>query len=359
MQFFSDIILNRVYEVDPNSEVEALREGEYPHSSGILQVVDRPSLDSMVSFFKREKQQPNFIGLLIDRDHFSADPDKPSEAMGWVVDLRREGNSLMARVDWSATGEHAVRTGSYRLLSPVFRHEDLEDLGGGRKRPLRLDSIGLTNSPNMRGLRPISNRSAGGDDLTPAQIAKLSPSEAGERFNGICNRLRKEKGFNFTQAWNHLRNAEPLLFNRMAEQDRHPSRSLPGVAADEEFVKYASDAILAMAEQDRRSHGSSFTESWDRVRNRRPEVVRLTNRTTPQTEWADLETAAVSKFSERLDPDGRVLAVGNPEKCVKSFESAYYEMFRDHPGLTPRERLEKIKSQYPQVYWPFIAITAK
>jgi hypothetical protein len=138
--------------------------GEYPHKgAGVTQVIDRASCDAMVSDFNARKAAENFPGVLVDFDHFSLDTDKPSEAAGWISELEARDDGLWARVRWSDAGLSAVTGGRYRLLSPVFRHPGgTEDLGEGRVRPVVLESVALTNEPNIKGGRPIANRGTEG-----------------------------------------------------------------------------------------------------------------------------------------------------------------------------------------------------
>lgn len=133
--------------------------GEFAHSdSGLLQVLDRTAITSMVNSFRGE--------ALLDFDHFSYDPDKKSEAAGWITALESRDSGLWGRIRWTDIGEESVCNGRYRYLSPVWMRTDVEDLGTNRVRPLRLDSAGLTNQPNLRGLAPLTNRAAGANPNT-------------------------------------------------------------------------------------------------------------------------------------------------------------------------------------------------
>ena len=68
------------------------------------------------------------------------------------------GTGLWAQIRWSDVGEEAVKGGRYRFLSPVWARRDCVDLGDGRVRPVRLLNAAVTNDPNLKGLRPLSNR---------------------------------------------------------------------------------------------------------------------------------------------------------------------------------------------------------
>lgn len=137
--------------------------GEFPHAeAGVIQVVDDVCLKSIEKDFSEKSSSENFPGLLVDFDHFSMDADKSSEAAGWITGLRVDGKGLWAKVRWTDEGKKSIEGGSYRLVSPVFpRPESCEDLGDTRIRPMSLLSVALTNDPNIKGARPLTNRASG------------------------------------------------------------------------------------------------------------------------------------------------------------------------------------------------------
>lgn len=144
--------------------------GEYPHlESGLWQVLDERAIRSMVERFAQDSRQLNFPGLLVDFDHFSYDPEQPSTAAGWITGLESRPDGLWGRIRWSDAGETALKNGRFRLISPAWRPEDCEEIQNYQPsspaarlvkaiRPLRLDTAGLTNNPNLRGMVPLSNR---------------------------------------------------------------------------------------------------------------------------------------------------------------------------------------------------------
>jgi len=170
--------------------------GEYPHSdSGQMQVLDEPAINAMVKRFESESRAPNFAGLLIDYDHFSYDTDKPSEAAGWITALQNRGETptpaaagLWARVKWTPAGEAAIKNGNYRFISPVWLPDQVEKLANHKVRPLRLDTAGLTNSPNLKGMVPLSNRRGA---LPPEGGVPGSPPSGG---SAPANNLNQSKG---------------------------------------------------------------------------------------------------------------------------------------------------------------------
>jgi len=134
--------------------------GEYAHAeAGVVQVIDAEALKTITDDFTAKAAAENFPGLLVDFDHFSMDTDKPSEAAGWITALRADTEGLWAKVRWTSKGKESVEGGEYRLVSPVFpKPSDCEVLGDNRIRPRSLMSVALTNDPNIKGGRPLTNR---------------------------------------------------------------------------------------------------------------------------------------------------------------------------------------------------------
>ena len=138
--------------------------GEHPHpAAGVVQVIDAPAMAAIVRRFQAEARQPGFAGLLVDQDHFSREPDKATRAFGWLMALRARPDGLYGQIRWTASGRAAVDGGDYRYFSTEYEARDLAPLerspaGLPRVRPLRLAGLALTNQPNNRGARPITNR---------------------------------------------------------------------------------------------------------------------------------------------------------------------------------------------------------
>lgn len=153
------LILNRDFRLPADGWYHLVPMGEFPHPSGVVQVVDREAVRAICNRFAQEQGRANFPGLLVDFDHFSDDPEKPTEAAGWVIGLQARDSGVWGQIRWSDAGEAAVKGGRYRLVSPVWLRRDCEALGNAQRlRPLRLHKVALTNDPNMKGMEPLSNR---------------------------------------------------------------------------------------------------------------------------------------------------------------------------------------------------------
>ena len=163
--------------------------GEHPaiteDGRRLVEVIDNKALDSIVADFEKEAAKENFAGLLVDPDHHSHDEDKSTEAMGWLMNVEVRDGELWGQHDWSDTGEAAVRGKRFKFFSTEYDEADLEDLGNGRVRPLRLAGLALTNRPNNKGGKPITNREGkASSDNEPTQ----KPTEK-QDMNAIAEKL--------------------------------------------------------------------------------------------------------------------------------------------------------------------------
>lgn len=206
--------------------------GEFDHAeSGLRQLIDQTAVAAMVNSFAGE--------ALLDFDHFSYDPEKSSEAAGWITELQARETGLWGRVRWTDIGEAAVSNGRYRYVSPVWLRADVEALDGSRVRPLRLDSAGLTNQPNLRGMAPLSNRAASGapnqnkPTLTNMQsIAKRLGLAPGASEASVLSEIEK--------LINRADTAETQLAPITAERDMLKNRvdSLLEIQVESDLDKY-------------------------------------------------------------------------------------------------------------------------
>lgn len=184
-------ILDPEFHMPADGWCHCLTAGEYPNSMlepdpahpgtlarvRVMQVIDKPALEAMVNAFNLAAAVPNFTGLLVDRDHESDDPDKTTDAWGWCTALENRADGLYCRIRWTDIGEPAVRGGRFRFLSPVFSPADCEVVGNRRLRPMRLLKLGLTNDPNIRPLRPLTNSAQA---AAPAASGDDSPDTGGK-----------------------------------------------------------------------------------------------------------------------------------------------------------------------------------
>lgn len=167
--------------------------GEHPNrAAGVTQVIDDAAVESIVRNF-----DPGESGMLIDQDHFSHDPEKPTTAYGWLDAVQDRGGELYGKIRWTRTGAPAVTGGDLRFFSTEYNPDSLERLDNKRVRPLRLDGLTLTNRPNNKGGKPISNRERRAGTARPTEKSGGSnPAAAPTTKKATMKNTAKALGLN-------------------------------------------------------------------------------------------------------------------------------------------------------------------
>lgn len=92
-------------------------------------------------------------GILVDREHFSLMPDKPSDAMAWATDIRiEEDGSIWTKWRFTPEGEKLWNERVLINRSPAFAARKT----GKDYRPFELMSIGMTNTPHFKELSTLA-----------------------------------------------------------------------------------------------------------------------------------------------------------------------------------------------------------
>jgi len=156
--------------------------GEYPmpiHFSkgtvpGIL-VIDPEAQSRISQAFAVASAQPDFPGVLVDREHASETADGDTTSMAWAKELQIRDDGIWTRWELTAAGEPLITGHAYAYRSPAMSLEPLDAtataqqaaaLSGsvlpssvaGRWRPVKITSIALTNRPHFRDLTPALGR---------------------------------------------------------------------------------------------------------------------------------------------------------------------------------------------------------
>lgn len=153
-------ILNRLDAVPNFKWMHVCPLGEHPWTSAdgkevIVQLIDQEACEAMARTYPLSI--PN---SRVDVDHESMDADKRTAAVGWGRKAEARDDGLWVEVEWNPDGHQLVSNKVYRFNSPCFPRDGLVDLGSGRFRVTKLGVIALTNDPNLRGQKPLTNSRA-------------------------------------------------------------------------------------------------------------------------------------------------------------------------------------------------------
>jgi phage I-like protein len=134
---------------EKTSDIEVLRVGRWDHPKyGSFEV----TLNELNGFIKSFEDNVRGIQIAFDLEH--GETSHGTEAVAWVKKLSKDGNRLLATVEWTDLGLSKVAKGQYRYFSPefVFKYEDPET---GQTYNNVLMGGSLTNKPFIKRMAPI------------------------------------------------------------------------------------------------------------------------------------------------------------------------------------------------------------
>jgi phage I-like protein len=194
-------ILNREFQHPADGWYHIEPSGEHPNSAaGIVQVIDAEACEKIVNRFNADAKAgalQHGHEMLIDHEHFSHDADKETLAFGWLTRLQNRADGIYGRVRWTATGKAAVDGGDYRFFSTEYDPQNLEALNPTKTlvRPLAIAGLSLTNRPNNRGGKPITNSEKAQRDFTNRIVnraAELKGAAPSRSFDDCWQQAQRE-----------------------------------------------------------------------------------------------------------------------------------------------------------------------
>ena len=116
-------------------------------------VFDEAAAKAVMEAFKAAAKNPEWPGVLVDEEHYSLDRSKSSAAMAWAKDIRQEADgSIWTRWEFTPKGRELWESKTLLNRSPAFACTK----DGRDYRPVRLMSIGMTNTPHFKELSNLA-----------------------------------------------------------------------------------------------------------------------------------------------------------------------------------------------------------
>jgi hypothetical protein len=250
--------------------------------AGVDQVIDDTACSAIVNRFNTDADAGKLLQgreLLIDHEHFKGQPDQETVAYGWLQRLQARADGIYGQIRWTAIGQAAVDGGNYRFFSSEYDPKDLVDLGGTppRIRPIRLDGLTLTNMPNNKGGKPITNRAGARETGSPhVGNPRAMQCRAAQRIADLAADEQRSFGGSYSSAFLRVTNREKTLCD--IATGRPVSTGVKGAREVlEDAADFAGRTILRLA-QSRKMHG--FYASINYIKNRFPRLARMENRQT-------------------------------------------------------------------------------
>ena len=117
-------------------------------------VFNKEAAKNIIENFRAAAKQANYTGILVDREHDSLDPKKPSDAMAWAKDIRQEEDgSIWTKWEFTPKGKELWETKTLINRSPAFYSDKVN---AKEYHPCELVSIGMTNTPHFTELSNLA-----------------------------------------------------------------------------------------------------------------------------------------------------------------------------------------------------------
>lgn len=273
----------------------------------IVQVLDAEAISACLANHRKD--------TLLDYEHLSNQPAGETRAAGWLENAVSRSDGLYGQVRWSADGLADVTGGNYRFLSPVFPWSALQPLGGNRYRPALMAGAALTNCPNLRTIKAVSNSG----NPNRAKDGKFDESGTGNQTGGGQDPSRKfnsvdEARQQFDRDWSELQN---------------PTRRAPMRVS----ANVARERILA---------GISIKASDGKTLTVPKEI---------EKHWAGKPTQEVERRLANLNLAVETIKTGKPYE-LPSGKSYYLQSFRDdQAGMSSKVGVVIARSGEVETWW--------
>lgn len=106
----------------------------------------------------RTLEHNGLVDIPVDYDHQlerATQNGQPAIAAGWITELAARPDGVWGRVEWTDRGKAHVAAREYRYVSPVYYYQ--QDTGDIQA----IESVALTNVPNLTGLKALASRDSG------------------------------------------------------------------------------------------------------------------------------------------------------------------------------------------------------
>jgi len=306
--------------------------GRYPVGGSVpgaspdaVYVFDEEVAQSIVANFHAARENlAGWPGILVDREHFSCDPDKTSDAMAWATDIRvNEDGSIWTKWKFTPEGQRLWDDKVLVSRSPCFDCvADDDDVKKAREfRAYQLISIGMTNTPHFKTLSPLAAAKSAAeantkenenmekiiealglqpgateDEVLAALAALKDKASAAEnhaaeceerckKCEGECRALKAEQFLkdHAEQIADAAKCREVYMKDpELAEAMLASCKAAPAPAAQQVLAtakaKTPADASARIAARDkavadyRAAHGCDFTTAWGACRDTHPEL---------------------------------------------------------------------------------------
>ena len=306
----------------------------FNQAAKLVQVIDRQAVEKIVNRFAEEAQAPNFAGIRVGRDHLADSMDQPTEALGWLMEVRNREDVLEGRIEWTPLGRPLIEGKVYKFFSTEYLGSEVESVGTETiknrtypaVRPLRLDGLEVTNKPNNKGGKPISNRSPG--EVPDAEETQTQPTTMKLIIAelGLPEASTEDQIITAVKALKTGAAEAPAIKNRLATAETELATLRTAQMTADLDARKAKISNREAVERMYRADRDGTLALLDGIQAGAAAPDKITNRATAQTPAA---REAEQTQADKADAEVRAYKIAN--RC--SYEDAHAAVRRLKPDL--------------------------
>lgn len=321
------------------------------------QVFTRDQAVRMVDAFNVTSGKPNFRGLPIYIGHPDANPQRwpDDKRLGKIIGCEAREDGLWVNVEWNDLGRKNAQEGYYIYPSPAWLFPRALAAQTGKVLPDELQSVGLTNTPNIKDVDAWTNTApAGGpqpiDDSTlnpenqtmdPHKKKLLQllglPDDATDKQIEEAHKAYNDKAEKATQDA-----ADAAAANTKALQEKADAETAANTAktaaetATADATRYRELAVNAKLDaainsgritaSEREGFATKFAADFDatakELSEKRPALNTHPLDLKPTGDQGDLSTAHGRQLAFNAAIDAQMLPVAQGGKGIANFDSA-------------------------------------
>ena len=215
---------------DVPTEIRILPLG-YVHSTKGDFLVDDESVNLICKYFRRRN-----LDLVIDYEHQTL-KDTQAPAGGWIKDVWKGKDALIAKVEWTPKAEEYLKNKEYKYLSPVVLVRKRDGKAAG------ITSVALTNTPAIDGMFAIVNSTDIEDLLEDDKEETIMDLKEIAKLLGLPEDTSEEE---IKKALAKLGNTGNQETNNQKEDDKDSGNTDPVVQEANKAGTVANSTVLSL-----------------------------------------------------------------------------------------------------------------
>lgn len=282
-----------------NNLIEIMRTGNWKHPAyGDLEITDNTLQNIIYNF----NDNVRGVDIAIDLEH--GESSYKGEAAGWIKKLKKQGNRLLAEIDWTKLGKEKIKDKIYQYFSPEFKFV-YQDAETGKTYNNVLFGGSLTNRPFIKRMSPVMlsedintnyceyielNKKEEGNNMNPElmKVLKLDETATEDQIIEAVNKLQES-----TVKLDELNKSVETLTNNNKELKKENETLTTKLSEATKSKSTVEEDNIKLSERVKEIESQLLDADWEKVSSIALSEGKLTQKMLP-----------VYEKSFKADPEG-------------------------------------------------------